>query len=192
MTLAPDLYRVLQVDPAAEPEVIRAAYVCLAKKYHPDAANGSGERMVALNEAWAVLGNPLRRAAYDRSRSVPAAPLAPGPAATSQGVAPAAAARPGGTRPRGSAGGRNGTTLDFGRYAGWSLAALAHADPEYLEWLARVPIGMQYRAEIYALLAGRRPTPGAAQDRGRSRASPRPGHSVGTRPSWHLWPKGDR
>ena len=36
-----DAYRVLQVDPEAEDEVIKAAYRRLARKYHPDLAFGS-------------------------------------------------------------------------------------------------------------------------------------------------------
>lgn len=31
--------------------------------------------------------------------------------------------------------------LDFGRYEGWSLGELVVHDPEYLEWLERMPIG---------------------------------------------------
>ena len=33
---APDYYRILRVDPQAEPEVINAAYRKLAAMYHPD------------------------------------------------------------------------------------------------------------------------------------------------------------
>ena len=33
-----DAYKVLQVDPEAEDEVIQAAYRRLARKYHPDLA----------------------------------------------------------------------------------------------------------------------------------------------------------
>ena len=35
-----DAYKVLQVDPEAEDEVIKAAYRRLARKYHPDLAAG--------------------------------------------------------------------------------------------------------------------------------------------------------
>lgn len=38
--------------------------------------------------------------------------------------------------------------LDFGHYAGRSIAELAQIDPEYLRWLARHPSGIRYRAEI--------------------------------------------
>jgi len=61
-------YKVLQVDPDAEPEVIEAAYRRLAKKYHPDIAGSSdgGARMKEITAAYAVLRDPLQRAAYDR------------------------------------------------------------------------------------------------------------------------------
>ena len=65
----PDYYEVLQVHPRAESEVIRAAYRTLARKYHPDVEGGSSARMIALNDAWDVLGDPVRRAAYDAARA---------------------------------------------------------------------------------------------------------------------------
>jgi curved DNA-binding protein CbpA len=134
MTSPTTLYELLQVDPAAERDVIRAAYLVLAKRCHPD-VGGTAEGMVALNQAWAVLGDPVRRAAYDAARGVSAARAA-------------SAARRGGPQPR-----QKGTTLDFGRYAGWTLEALVREDPDYLEWLARSPGGRQYHAEITALLS---------------------------------------
>ena len=68
-----DPYKVLQVDPEAEDEVIAAAYRRLARKYHPDTATGaeSSGRMEAINAAWEVLGDPGRRAAHDRQRAAP-------------------------------------------------------------------------------------------------------------------------
>lgn len=66
----PDYYQMLQVDPRAEQEVIQAAYRGLAKKYHPDVYTGADrhERMRAVNEAYAVLGDPQKRRAYDQQR----------------------------------------------------------------------------------------------------------------------------
>jgi curved DNA-binding protein CbpA len=64
-----DLYRVLQVDPSADPEVIEAAYKRLAFKYHPDLNRGDSqaeEHMKRINEAFRVLGKPDLRADYDR------------------------------------------------------------------------------------------------------------------------------
>lgn len=71
MTVAPDHYAALQVDPSAEPEVIDAAYRRLAAKYHPDVNNSADalERMQQLNAAYEVLSDPDRRATYDRSRN---------------------------------------------------------------------------------------------------------------------------
>ena len=65
-------YKVLQVDPEAEDEVIQAAYRRLARKYHPDLAPGpeAEARMTAINAAWARLGDPVARAAYDRDRAL--------------------------------------------------------------------------------------------------------------------------
>ena len=69
MAQAPDPYKILQVDPEAEDEVIQAAYRRLAQKYHPDRAAGTEavERMVAINAAWELIGEPGRRRAYDLS-----------------------------------------------------------------------------------------------------------------------------
>ncbi len=70
MTDQLDLYKLLQVDSEADPEVIQAAYRRLAQKFHPDLATApdAAERMVAINGAWEVLGDPARRAAYDLQR----------------------------------------------------------------------------------------------------------------------------
>jgi curved DNA-binding protein CbpA len=72
VTASPDPYKTLQVDPEAEDEVIAAAYRRLARKYHPDVAGGAEAvaRMAAINAAWEVVGDPLRRAAFDRERAV--------------------------------------------------------------------------------------------------------------------------
>jgi curved DNA-binding protein CbpA len=63
-----DLYRVLQVDPSADPEVIEAAYKRLARRYHPDHNRGDSSaeaHMKRINEAYRVLGKPALRADYD-------------------------------------------------------------------------------------------------------------------------------
>lgn len=89
-----DPYKVLQVDPEAEDEVIQAAYRRLAQKYHPDRSPGpeAAARMVAINAAWDVLRDPARRADHDRSRArgVPSRAAATGPApGTASSPAPA-------------------------------------------------------------------------------------------------------
>lgn len=44
------------------------------------------------------------------------------------------------------------TTLDFGHYAGRTIAELATMDPDYLRWLERHPSGTRYRGEIHRVL----------------------------------------
>jgi curved DNA-binding protein CbpA len=153
-----DLYAVLQVHPRAEPEVIRAAYRALARKYHPD-FGGTQARMVELNEAWGVLGDDIRRAAYDTTPHTngaakpESAPVPAGPATNhlrQREVADQSAAQ---REPAPDF--RSGTVLDFGRYVGWSVGALADHDPDYLEWLARAPIGRRLSGEIETALAER-------------------------------------
>ncbi len=66
----PDPYKVLQVEPDASDEIIEAAYKRLAKRYHPDVADGpdAQQRMVRINQARDMLRDPVRRAAVDRAR----------------------------------------------------------------------------------------------------------------------------
>src|ERR1700759_3864628 len=64
-----DLYEVLGVARDAPREEIALAWRRRARQAHPDAhhgAAGSPERFRVLAEAWAVLGDAGRRAAYDR------------------------------------------------------------------------------------------------------------------------------
>ena len=65
-----DLYEILQVHPSAEREVVEAAFRRLARMYHPDVNNSpdANERMKALNLAYEILGDPAKRADYDRQR----------------------------------------------------------------------------------------------------------------------------
>jgi curved DNA-binding protein CbpA len=90
---APDLYQLLGVRPEASREEIALAWRRRARAEHPDArpadADAAG-RFRALAEAYRVLGDPARRAAYDRAlaRGRPATPRVtvrrrPGPAAPS-------------------------------------------------------------------------------------------------------------
>jgi curved DNA-binding protein CbpA len=65
-----DPYAVLGVARGATPLQVARAHRRLAKRHHPDLHEGaveSAERMRNINEAWAILSNPIRRADYDRS-----------------------------------------------------------------------------------------------------------------------------
>lgn len=68
-----NFYRVLHVQPEAPHEVIRASYRALMStlRAHPD-LGGDHDAAAQLNAAYAVLGDPERRAAYDRSLRRPA------------------------------------------------------------------------------------------------------------------------
>jgi curved DNA-binding protein CbpA len=70
------------VDRDATPAELRRAYRRMALDAHPDrrADGAPADVMAALNEAWNVLGDPVRRAEYDRmlaAASRPAPPTAP-------------------------------------------------------------------------------------------------------------------
>jgi len=63
-----DYYEVLGVHRGCTEEEIKAAYRRLAKQYHPDVNKepGAEERFKEINEAYEVLSDPQKRAAYDR------------------------------------------------------------------------------------------------------------------------------
>ena len=142
-----DHYRTLQVDPAADVEVIQAAYRVLARRYHPDAHAGDDAVMKRINAAWEVLGDKDRRAAYDKTRAG-GGERRQAPIVTTEPVA-----RPVSPDHAGPPVGRPfGTVLTYGRYEGWSLGQIAMADPGFLEWLRSVPGGRYLRPEIDAIL----------------------------------------
>jgi hypothetical protein len=63
-------YKVLGVSPDADPAHIRAAYVSLLKRYHPDqaGANGTqdnGTQIQRIVRAYRILKDPTTRAGYD-------------------------------------------------------------------------------------------------------------------------------
>ena len=106
MPETPDAYKVIQVDPEAEQEVIRAAYRRLARKYHPDLAGGTeaAARMAAINAAWELIGEPAARAVYDRARAMPPGPWpGSGDQAQAARAAQGSAAHAHGARPTGEA-----------------------------------------------------------------------------------------
>ncbi len=80
-------YEVLRVEPTAPIAEVRRAYVALARQHHPDRANGDADSMRAINDAWATLRDPDRRAAYDVSLG--RARLTAAPAETRPASAPA-------------------------------------------------------------------------------------------------------
>lgn len=72
-----DLYQVLRIWPTATDEAIKKAYFNLAKLFHPDVADkadgpANGETngdvdFKLINEAYAILSDPVKRREYDES-----------------------------------------------------------------------------------------------------------------------------
>jgi curved DNA-binding protein CbpA len=169
-----DFYRLLQVDPDADLDVIRAAHRVLTSRLHPERdQTGIDEiRLAEYDRAMAVLADPFRRTAYDQQREFEMHAMGPGvaPDSSANGWNAAANGHAGSTiedqLPRLAQGalterlqaGQNGAhlammVLDFGRYAGWTLGELARQDPDYLRWLSRHSSGIRYRSAILRLLA---------------------------------------
>jgi len=68
---AVDFYEVLQVSQNAEPETVHRVYRIMAARFHPDnPQTGDSERFLLLNEAYEILSDPGKRAAYDAARRV--------------------------------------------------------------------------------------------------------------------------
>lgn len=138
-----DPYRILQVQPDADPDVVSAAYRVLARKLHPDAGAPIDEvaerRMTDLNWAYAVVRDPIKRSRWesDRRRTPPPTPRED----------------PTHGAPRGPLGATGADmVLDFGRYEGWTLGEVVTRDPDYLDWLRRHQSGARYRDAIDVLL----------------------------------------
>ena len=122
----PDLYQLLGVPREASRDEIAQAWRRRARDEHPDARPADADapdRFRALAEAYQVLGDPGRRAAYDRALARERQPAArvPVPAAVrprrdgrheaagaGAGAAAAGGPGPGGRPPSGTAGGRLG------------------------------------------------------------------------------------
>jgi curved DNA-binding protein CbpA len=76
----PDLYQLLGVPRDASREEIAQAWRRRARDEHPDARPadaGAPDRFRTLAAAWQVLGDPARRATYDRALARAGQPAAP-------------------------------------------------------------------------------------------------------------------
>jgi curved DNA-binding protein CbpA len=138
-----DAYRILQVIPGADPDVVRAAYRVLARKLHPDTKAGaiepvSAQRMADLNWAYAQVRDEASRRVYERERMAAPPPTAAEP--RTHGASPI---------PEDD---HTQAILDFGRYTGWKLRDVARRDIDYLIWLRRHASGARFRPAIDRLL----------------------------------------
>ncbi|KAL7117187.1 hypothetical protein ACP275_03G057100 [Erythranthe tilingii] len=62
-----NLYELLGIDASSDKAQIKEAYRSLQKRCHPDIAGPSGHDMaIVLNEAYALLSDPISRLAYDK------------------------------------------------------------------------------------------------------------------------------
>ena len=62
----PDYYAILEVSPTATAAEIKRSYRRLARLHHPDLNKQALDTHIkSLNEAYAILRNPVKRAAYD-------------------------------------------------------------------------------------------------------------------------------
>jgi curved DNA-binding protein CbpA len=153
-----DFYKVLQVDPEADHDVIAAAYRALAGKLKPDRElTGVHQvRLAELDRAFAVLSDPAQRRDYDEQRERRLVAVGPGDDGNDGWDAIPRLAQ-GALSERVQAGYKGARVanmvLDFGRYAGWTLGELARQDPDYLRWLARHSSGIRYRSAILRLLS---------------------------------------
>lgn len=84
-----DYYTTLRVRPNASREEIERSYRRLARTYHPDLLRGASpedrrraeEMLKRVNRAYGAVGDPRRRAAYDRERALRATVRAARPSA---------------------------------------------------------------------------------------------------------------
>ena len=157
-----DLYKLLQVDPEADLDVIRAAHRVLAMRLHPESDLSGVEevRLAELDRALATLADPFSRIAYDQQREFDLVAVGPGHArgfGEGSGDGDHHEHLSIGALTERIQAGQNGQNvanveLDFGRYTGWTLGELARSDPDYLRWLARHSSGIRYRSAILRLL----------------------------------------
>lgn len=64
--MIPNYYTMLGVNSSASASEIKRAYRRLARQHHPDLnAQAQDEQIKRLNEAYAVLSDPQKRATYD-------------------------------------------------------------------------------------------------------------------------------
>lgn len=163
--MAQTYYELLFVSPRADRDLIQVVYRHLAKRNHPDRdpSPEAATRMAALNEAWATLSDPVKRAEYDvsvglRQAQPGMAPLrGDGRPTRAGGVNDSAAPGPyGEAGPPPANPPAKGRPLTFGRYRGWTLNQIDRFDHGYLEWLSRATMGRNFKVELDELL-GRAP-----------------------------------
>ena len=162
-------YKLLQVDPSADPDVIAAAHRILAGRLHPETDfTGIQEyRRKELDRALAVLSDPEKRRAYDEKLAAEEAlELDPVPVPVRERVPVGPGAGAGNDHRQGYTLAQRMQANDMGQLgqaqiarglsttiAGYTLGEILRRDPDYLRWLARHSSGVRYRRAILRLLA---------------------------------------
>src|SRR5215213_4239673 len=84
-----DYYKILEVEPTATMEQIKAQYLFLTHAWHPDKFPNADlkakaeERIKEVNEAYRVLGDPSKRERYDAALHPGSSPATSAPPAYS-------------------------------------------------------------------------------------------------------------
>lgn len=119
-----DHYATLNVLPSSDDVVIRAAYRALMLKYHPDmnSSPAATAQAALINEAFHILSEPARRAAYDRARRQAKSASSGGAKSRSQSSTskPAAPASPADLK-------QEAGSSEFGSPASWKTKAAGWA-----------------------------------------------------------------
>jgi curved DNA-binding protein CbpA len=164
-----DPHEVLGVVQHADWLEVRAAYLTLARRYHPDGSTPDEPRMAEINAAYDALE---RRLAATGTHRPPLTPVGPGkpdasPVSSRQGpergsllwrmqahedgetASLRSAPEPGSLSSRMQTTAQaDSPVLDFGPYAGHSIAEIARHDPRYLRSISRQSRGLRYRRAI--------------------------------------------
>ena len=162
-TLPFDPYKELEVDLAASPETIDAAWKALLKRHHPDRAQDPPVALAKakrLNQAHDFLADPARRAAYDlerirraRAPEPPTASNPAGPGATRPRPSQSATPGPAATEAAGSAETRRSSTRHDGPAPSPRLAADLVTDAERLKQTFARIMGSRFVAIVGVLAA---------------------------------------
>ena len=65
--MAKSYFAILEVTSGATPHEVHSAYRRLVKEYHPDHYEGGSDRFRQIQEAYSILGDPVRREAYEKT-----------------------------------------------------------------------------------------------------------------------------
>ncbi len=63
--MAKNYFAILEITSNATPDEVHSAYRRLAKEFHPDCYRGGSEPFKQIQEAYSVLGNPIKRKVYE-------------------------------------------------------------------------------------------------------------------------------